>query len=694
MIRILKITVVGTGYVGIVTSACLAEIGHNVICLDINKEKIDKLKKGDCPIYENGLKELLLKNCDKIIYTTDYILACETSDVIMICVETPNDRNGRANLTAINSAIKQITRLLNHDSVIIIKSTVPVGFNDIVEKYINERVKNDIQIKVVSNPEFLSQGTAIYDTLYASRIIIGADDNEAKEIMKKLYDPLTKSPYYVPIFVTSRKNAEMIKYASNCFLALKISYINELANLSEKIGANIMEITKGMSYDKRIGSNYLNAGIGYGGSCLPKDTTELYEFSKSMDCPMMMLNSAICINNSQKIKMIEKIKQDNKDLNQKEVAILGLAFKPGTDDIRDAPSIENTIALLHEGAKVKVYDPRAQNNFEKIFGKKIEYCNTINEAIENTDIVLITSELPEIKNYNLINYCNLMKEANVYDGRNCYSLSDVSNYGIFYSGIGIDYEREYILKKIDLIFENIISKYNLLEKNNKRKLSHMKRVAEYSYFTSNKLHLGYRNRILTYIISLFHDIGRFDENKIFGIIDDKNDFDHAEQSIKILFNCEEFLAFLEQYHLTSYIKIIKESIFYHNKLTIPAKKNNIFLKILRDSDKIDILDLVISGEIIPLNLDDIFSRKNISFIKNRRCISNENIKNNSDKILKYLSFIFDINYNFNLKYIYNEKIPRLYEKIDISSSKIINEQFNEIKKIIDKYVCEKQNDLQ
>ena len=338
----MNLSVVGTGYVGLVTAVCMAEKGHNVICLDIDKNKIDYLASGKGSIiYEDGLDDLMQKNKDRLEYSTDFKNAYKNSDVIFVCVGTPEKKDGSANLSYVYDAVQNIAKMAEKDCVVVIKSTVPIGINDKVEKILKEHNKNNVKFYVVSNPEFLAQGTAVHDTLHASRIVIGSEDKKATDIMLKVYEN-----FDAPKIITNRKSAEMIKYASNNFLALKISFINEIANLCEKIGANIEDVAKGMGYDERIGNKFLNAGIGYGGSCFPKDTKALHWLSTFNDYELKTIKAAIEINENQKLKLIKKAKKYYKSLENLNIAVLGLTFKPGTDDLREAPSIVNIGIML------------------------------------------------------------------------------------------------------------------------------------------------------------------------------------------------------------------------------------------------------------------------------------------------------------------------------------------------------------
>lgn len=438
----MKVAVAGTGYVGLVTGVALANIGHKVTCVDIDKDKVERMKNGECPIYEDSLQDLMLKNKERLTYTTDYKSAYEDAEVIFVGVGTPERIDGSANLDYVNAVIEQIGKSLKRDAVVVIKSTVPIGTNDEVEKNLKSLVQKGINVSVASNPEFLAQGTAVKDTLYASRIVVGVEDEYASKTLKKLYLPLTKEPYNVPYLEMNRKSAEMVKYASNDFLALKISYINEIANFCEKVGANIEDVAKGMGYDSRIGNKFLNAGIGYGGSCFPKDTKALHWLSKEVEEELKTVKACIEVNKNQKIRLYEKIKKDFKSLKGKKIAILGLTFKPGTDDLREAPSIDNIELLIDAGCRINAYDPVGIENFKKLMSRinidetKIEYFNNIDDTIKDTDAVMIMTEWKEVKDYNIKKFEKLMKKPYVYDGRNCYSLEEIKKTNIKYRSIG------------------------------------------------------------------------------------------------------------------------------------------------------------------------------------------------------------------------------------------------------------------
>ena len=424
----MKVVVVGTGYVGLVTGVCLAEKNHNVICLDINENKINMMREGKSPIYEPNLEELMTENykAGKLDYSTNYKKAYKDAEVIIIAVGTPEKADGSANLEYVYEVSKQIAENLERDCIIAIKSTVPIGTNDNIEEYIKANLRNPVNIEVVSNPEFLSQGTAVHDTLEAYRIIIGTNSNKAKNVMSELYKDFNS-----PIVFMTRKSSEMVKYASNDFLAIKISYINDIANLCDVVGANIDDVIKGMGYDKRIGNEYLKPGCGYGGSCFPKDTKSLHYLATQGGYNLKSVEATIAINKKQQIVLIEF-----KTFNNINVAILGLAFKPDTDDLREAPSIDNIEILLEEGANIKVYDPKAMNKLKENFSYKVEYAKMPQEALKNADVCFIFTEWEEIKNVKPSEYKELMKRPIVYDGRNIYHPEEMKSCEVKYYSIG------------------------------------------------------------------------------------------------------------------------------------------------------------------------------------------------------------------------------------------------------------------
>lgn len=429
----MKIVVAGTGYVGLVTGACLSEIGHKVTCVDIDENKVTMMKKGISPIYEPGLDELLKRNYEegRLDFTTDYKNAYKDANIVFIGVGTPEREDGSANLDYVFKVCEQIAESVENNCLVVVKSTVPIGTNDRVEEFLKEHVKASIHIEVASNPEFLAQGTAVKDTLHASRIVIGVESKEAEEKLRYVYEGFNQ-----PIVVTNRRSAEMIKYASNDFLALKISFINEIANVCEIVGANIEDVARGMSYDKRIGDKFLKAGLGYGGSCFPKDTKALHWLANDSGYEIKTIKATIEVNENQKYKMFRKAKQRFGSLKGMKVAVLGLTFKPETDDLREAPSIPNIKRLLDEGAEIVAFDPVGEENFKKKFNLPIEYVKSPKEALKNADVAFIFTEWKEIKNLDLQCYERLMKTPIIFDGRNCYDVNLVKEHNIDYYSVG------------------------------------------------------------------------------------------------------------------------------------------------------------------------------------------------------------------------------------------------------------------
>ncbi|MEH7514757.1 UDP-glucose/GDP-mannose dehydrogenase family protein [Gottfriedia acidiceleris] len=414
----MKISILGTGYVGLTTGVCLAEIGHSVTCIDINELKIKNLCAGISPIYEPGIEELITNNIKlgKLSFTTSYDKGLEDAKVIIVAVGTPQREDGAANLSYLEGAAIDIAKNIKKDVIIAIKSTVPVGTNEIVKEIIQQNCSKDIVIDVVSNPEFLRQGSAIKDTLEADRIIIGSNNQESARIVEELYKPLS-----VPILITSIRSAEMIKYASNAFLAIKISYINEIANLCEALGANVEDVAKGMGKDKRIGEAFLYAGIGYGGSCFPKDVKALLHTAELNGIEFGCLKETISINNFQRELLVKKAIERFGILKEKKIACLGLSFKPDTDDMREAPSINIINSLTELGAEVIAYDPVAIENAKKILGSNITFASSINECVTDTDAIFIVTEWREFRELDLSSILNKMKNPIIFDGRNCLS---------------------------------------------------------------------------------------------------------------------------------------------------------------------------------------------------------------------------------------------------------------------------------
>ncbi|MEG1331960.1 MAG: UDP-glucose/GDP-mannose dehydrogenase family protein [Eubacterium sp.] len=439
-----SITVAGTGYVGLVAGVCFAEKGHNVTCVDIDKKKVALMKSGACPIYEADLEKLMVKNykAGRLHYTTDYITAYKNADAIFIGVGTPEKEDGSADLGYVATVARQIAENVVHDTLVVVKSTVPIGTNDKVEQFIKDSLVNDVKVEVASNPEFLAQGTAVKDTLEASRIIIGTESPEAESLLKEIY-----KPFDLPIVSVNRRSAEMIKYASNDFLALKISYMNDIANLCELVGADIQDVAEGMRYDRRIGDRFLNAGIGYGGSCFPKDTKALKYLARQNGYTLKTVEAAVDVNTEQKTKLYHKACKRLITFSGLKVAVLGLTFKPGTDDLREAPSLENVPLLLEQGANIVAYDPVGIDHFKKCFPEKddsdetdnkgtINYVTTPQEAIGGANVCFIFTEWDEIKKIAPMDYKKLMRTALVYDGRNIYEPPKMKIAGVEYYSIG------------------------------------------------------------------------------------------------------------------------------------------------------------------------------------------------------------------------------------------------------------------
>ncbi len=432
------ISVVGLGYVGIVTSACLADMGYNVICADIDKEKIDLVNKGKSPIFEPGVPELIKKALEgnKLLATTDIQKAVVESELTFITVGTPTVK-GKIDLTAVRSASETIGKGLaekNSYHVVVVKSTVIPGTTErvvipIIEK--NSKKQEGVDFGVCSNPEFLREGSAVYDFRNPDRIIIGSNNEKAGDFLEGIFKPFNST-----ILRTDIRTAEMIKYANNAFLATKVSFINEIANICKELGVDVNKVAEGIGLDFRINPHFLNAGAGFGGSCFPKDVQALISASKSVGVNPILLNSVLEVNKNQPLKLIELAKELLGNLNDKNITVLGLSFKPNTDDMREAPSIKIISTLLSEKAKVAVYDPAAMDNAKKIFGKKIKYAPNILEAVKNADCLLIVTEWDEFKNLPLPEIKGLMRNRFIVDGRRILDPDTVKRKGFKYKGIG------------------------------------------------------------------------------------------------------------------------------------------------------------------------------------------------------------------------------------------------------------------
>lgn len=428
-----NISIIGTGYVGLVTGVCLAEIGHNVTCLDLDKKKIELLTLGVSPIYEPGLDELMASNMERgnLHFTSDTMMALREADVVYIAVGTPQQGDGSADLSYVFKAAQDIGQNIARDVVVVTKSTVPLGTNYKIEEVVNAYLQGNYHVDIVSNPEFLREGSAVHDSFHGDRIVIGADSPAAADLIEEI-----NQPFGLPILKTSISSAEMIKYAANAFLATKISFINEIAALSEKVGSDIVEVAKGIGKDARIGSKFLDAGIGFGGSCFPKDTRALVKISEAVDHDFRLLKSVIEINDRQKTALVKKAKERFGSLKGKRVALLGLAFKPNTDDMREAASISISKRLLEEGAEIIAYDPIAIENAKKVLPPEVQFVEQIEDAIKEADVVFIVTEWEEIVNKALILSSLFMEKPILFDGRNCYTEEEIKQYPVEYIAIG------------------------------------------------------------------------------------------------------------------------------------------------------------------------------------------------------------------------------------------------------------------
>ena len=436
----MKVTIIGTGYVGLVTGTCFADTGVSVTCVDINEDKISNLKKGIIPIYEPGLDRLAIQNIEKgrLTFSTSLKENVHQSDVIFIAVGTPPDEDGSADLSHVLEVTKQIGKYINDYIVVVTKSTVPIGTANKVKAAIqNELDKRNVQIDfdVASNPEFLKEGSAIDDFMKPDRIVIGVESDRAQKILKKLYNPFVLNGH--PIISMDIPSAEMTKYAANAMLATKISFINDLANLCEIVGADINMVRKGIGTDARIGPKFIYAGSGYGGSCFPKDVKAIIKTAEKHNYSLRLLKSVEEINEDQKIIIFNKIKNHfNNNLKDITIGIWGLSFKPNTDDMREAPSIIIIEKLLESGAVVRAYDPVAEKSAVKIFGDKIEYGKDPYDVLVDADAMVLITEWPEFRIPNLKVIEKLLKNKVIFDGRNIYDLNEMTENGFIYYGIG------------------------------------------------------------------------------------------------------------------------------------------------------------------------------------------------------------------------------------------------------------------
>jgi len=435
----MRVAMIGTGYVGLVSGACFADFGHVVTCIDKASDKIDALNRGEIPIYEPGLQQLVAKNVEeeRLFFTTDPAKAVREADAVFIAVGTPTRRgDGHADLSYVYQASEEIAHLIDGFTVVVTKSTVPVGTGDEVEAIIN-RTNPKADVAVVSNPEFLREGAAINDFKRPDRVVVGTEDERAVKVMRELYRPLFLNE--TPILVTKRRTSELTKYAANAFLAVKITFINEIADLCEKVGANVQEVSRGIGLDNRIGSKFLHAGPGYGGSCFPKDTLALSKIGSDAGSDLRIVNSVIEVNANRKKQMAEKVISFlGGDVAGKTIALLGLAFKPNTDDMREAPSIDIVARLQEAGAKIRAFDPASMTEAGHIMSDVL-FCDGPYHAIENADALVIVTEWDQFRALDLDRVKSLLKAPNVADLRNIYETSDMVQRGFNYTSIGRTY---------------------------------------------------------------------------------------------------------------------------------------------------------------------------------------------------------------------------------------------------------------
>ncbi len=428
----MKIAVAGTGYVGLVTGVVFADLGNEVLCVDIDLAKVDAINKGQSPIYEPGLDEMLQRNLEegRIQATTDLDAATREAEVIFICVGTPPTATGEPDLKYVDAAAATIGRALNGYKIIVNKSTVPVGTGDRVRRIIEQHRTEPHEFDVVSNPEFLREGSAVHDTLNPDRIVIGADNPRAAMKIVELFAPLER-----PMLITNLATAEIIKYASNTFLALKISFINAIADLCERTGADVTQVAKAMGYDQRIGHAFLQAGLGFGGSCFPKDVQAFAHTVQRYQLDPTLFQQILSINDSRPVEFVKRIRERLGDLQGRTVGLLGLAFKPNTDDIREARSLEVIRLLLQAGATVKAYDPVAMPRVQVLFPDVI-YCRNAYEVAEDADALALITEWNEFRQLNFERIRSTMRQPNLFDGRNLYDPQRLRKLGFYYYGIG------------------------------------------------------------------------------------------------------------------------------------------------------------------------------------------------------------------------------------------------------------------
>lgn len=429
-----KIAVIGTGYVGLVTGTCFAETGNDVVCVDIDEKKVEKMKAGEVPIYEPHLDVIFERNIrqNRLRFTTDIEEAIKDVEIIFLALPTPPGEDGSADLSYVLGVAEHLGKIIEDYKIIVDKSTVPVGTAEKVHAALAKNAKCDFD--VVSNPEFLREGFAVDDFLKPDRVVIGTSSERARKIMGELYKPFVRQGN--PIIFMDEKSAELTKYAANSFLATKITFMNEIANFCEMVGANVDDVRIGIGSDSRIGKRFLFPGIGFGGSCFPKDVQALVKSGNEAGYSFKIINAVLDVNGHQKLVLIEKLKNHFGNLSGKTVALWGLAFKPDTDDIREAPALYMIDSLLAAGANVKTYDPEAMENVQNIYGDKVHFCNSQYEATEGADVLLIATEWGAFRNPDFDKIKSGLKEPKIFDGRNLFDLDEMEGRGFYYESIG------------------------------------------------------------------------------------------------------------------------------------------------------------------------------------------------------------------------------------------------------------------
>ncbi len=446
----MQLAIVGTGYVGLVSGTCFAETGNNVVCIDVNEEKIAQLKAGKSPIYEPGLDVLLERNIKekRITFTTSLAEGIKNAQIIFLALPTPPGEDGAADLRYVLGVADDLANIIDKYTVIVNKSTVPVGTAEKVVAVLAQKLDRSL-FDVVSNPEFLREGVAVEDFLKPDRVVVGTSSEKAKKLMEELYQPYVRQGN--PIYFMDERSSEMTKYAANSYLAMRISFMNEMANLCEKAGANVDWVRVGMGSDNRIGKRFLFPGVGYGGSCFPKDVQALALTARELDYDFQLVNTVMAVNDRQKTRLGKKIKESfGNNLSGRTFAVWGLAFKPETDDIREAPALELINELLEAGAQVRTYDPEAMANVKRIFGDKVYFAQDQYDTLTGADALVIVTEWSEFRNPDFDRIANTLKFPAIFDGRNVYSLEKMQELGFYYESIGRKTVHEQLRSKIEL----------------------------------------------------------------------------------------------------------------------------------------------------------------------------------------------------------------------------------------------------